>query len=100
MFLPNIWPSTASFEHCGIPAFEGKFVENQYEGIVSEPFREAFHSNRLKAYPAHEVECIVDEQNEVIGYNVTKAKFNLAIEPLVESDIHNLSDSFSSSFSR
>lgn len=81
MNIPNNWPKTASFNFCGIHAFEGKFVDDHYEGIVSEPFREAFRDKRLKAFPAHEVECVLDGNDEVAGYDIKNAKFNLLIEP-------------------
>lgn len=80
MRIPNYWPQTASFNYCGVPAFQGTFISDHYEGQVSEQFREAFHNGRLKAFPDHEVECILDNQNEVIGYDIRKAKFNLVVE--------------------
>lgn len=81
MCYPTTYPPTAEFIEDLIVIAVADFKGDHYGGILPERLIELLHKGRIRTRTDHDVETIVDEKDEVIGYRVTAARYHLSVDP-------------------
>lgn len=84
MCYKTIYPPTAEFlENLTVIAV-ADFKGDHYGGILPERLVAPLHEGRIRTRTDHEVVCVLDDYDEVVGYRVTAARYHLSVDPISE----------------
>lgn len=88
MYISTIYPETAEYLENDVVVTIADFKGDHYGGILPERLIEPLHQRRIRTRTDHDVEPIVDERDEVIGYRVTTARYHLIVEDPHPAETH------------
>lgn len=80
MYNSTIYPPTADFVENDVVIAVADFDGDCYGGFLPERLIAPLHEGRIRTRTDHEVECTVDDNNEVVGYVVKKARYHLIVD--------------------